>query len=305
MNVLIVGGTGMIGLNTALHLRDRGHSVTLAARKAPLLPAHPGSVFSLILGDFAQGTFTRADLAPFDAIVFAAGNDPRHMPQGADAEGFYRKTQSEGVPAFAELARRAGVARFLQIGSYYHHLRPDLAEHSLYIRSRQLADERVRALASAAFAPVTLNPPSIIGAVPGLPAERYRKLIEWGRGRCPEIPATAPPGGTNYMSVRSLAQAVAGALERGEAGRAYLVGDENLSYRAFFQLFFDLARNPVRVTTQDAEHPLLPDPFIVQGRGNTLAFEPDAGDVALLNFARGDVRRAVAEIARYIEEDSA
>lgn len=291
MRILIIGGTGMIGINTALHLRGLGHDVHLAARKAPEA-GHPAADFPIVQGDFTRGEFSEADLAPFDAVVFAAGNDPRHMPAGTDAEAFYRATQSDGVPAFAERAKAAGVKRFVQIGSYYHHLRPDLAEGSTYIRARQLADERVRALAGDGFNACTLNPPSIVGAVPGMPAPRYRTLAEWGRGLHPEIPDTAPPGGTNYMSVRSLAEAIAAALDHGEAGRAYLVGDENLSYRAFFQMFFDVAGRDVQVVTEDAEHPLLPDAFIIQGRGNVLEYEPDPG----LRYTRNDVARAVAEV---------
>lgn len=291
MRILIIGGTGMIGINTALHLRDLGHDVHLAARSAPGSD-HPADGFPILLGDFTKAEFTKADLAPFDAVVFAAGNDPRHMPADADIEVFYRRTQSEGVPAFAELARDAGVRKFVQVGSYYHHLRPDLAENSIYIRARQLADTRVRALANERFCAVTVNPPSIVGAVPGLPALRYRMLAEWGRGQHPDIPNTAPPGGTNYMSVKSLAESIASALERGEAGRNYLVGDENLSYRAFFQMFFNVADNDVEVVTDDNEHKLLPDPYIIQGRGNTLAYE--AGNE--LSYTRNDVARAVAEV---------
>lgn len=295
MDVLIVGGTGMIGINTALHLKKQGHNVALAARNMPD-DTHPAARFPVLVRDFTKGEFTRADLAPFDAVVFAAGNDPRHMPAGADPEEFYRRTQSETIPAFAGLARAAGVKRFVQVGSYYHQLRPDLVEGSPYIRSRKLADDGVRALSHEGFVACTLNPPSIVGATPGLPALRYQTLAEWGQGARPEIPATAPPGGTNYMSVRSLAEAIEGALLRGEGGKAYLVGDESLSYRDFFQMFFDVANNPTEVEIVDEENQLLPDAFIVQGRGNVLAYEPEPEEVARLGYTRNDVRRAVAEV---------
>ncbi|WP_139280384.1 NAD-dependent epimerase/dehydratase family protein, partial [Rhodococcus tukisamuensis] len=32
MKILVLGGTGMIGAHAALHLRERGNDVTLAAR---------------------------------------------------------------------------------------------------------------------------------------------------------------------------------------------------------------------------------------------------------------------------------
>lgn len=300
MKVLVIGGTGMIGGNTALHLSDLGHDVTLAARK-PAQAGTPMADMPTIFGDYTRQEFTEADLAPFEAIVFAAGNDIRHAPPDQQTKEFWRRSQSEGVPAFAELARNAGVRRFVQLGSYYHQLRPDLAEASPYLRARQLADEGARALATADFNICTLNPPSIVGAVPGLVATRYATLASWGKGLRPEIPNTAPPGGTNYMSVHSLAQSIAGALERAETGRAYLVGDESLSFQDFFQLFFDVANNPVHVKTVDSEHPLLPDAFIVQGRGNSLAYEPDAAESAMLGYDRNDIRRAVTEVVALAE----
>lgn len=295
MKTLIVGGTGMIGGNTALHLRNLGHDVTLAARK-PAAPGTPMADMPTIYGDYTQQTFSNADLAPFDAIVFAAGNDIRHATPDQQTDDFWRVAQSEGVPAFAALARDAGVRRFVQLGSYYHHLRPEIAAHNPYVRARQLADEGARALATDDFNICTLNPPSIVGAVPGLVAPRYATLAAWGKGERPELPNTAPPGGTNYMSVRSLTQAIARALQHATTGRAYLIGDENLTFAEFFQLFFDLAGNPVQVETLDANNKLLPDAFIVQGRGNQMAYEPNPVETAMLGYDRGDIRRAVAEV---------
>ena len=142
----------------------------------------------------------------------------------------------------------------------------------------------------------TLNPPSIVGALPGLPAKRYETLTAWAKGERPEIPDYGPAGGTNYMSVRSLSQAIAGALERGETGRAYLVGDANLTFRDFFQKIFDAVGSSRKLVEEDREHPLLPDAFIVPGRGVVLSSAPDPADTARLGYQRGDIDRAVAEV---------
>ncbi|NKY53848.1 NAD-dependent epimerase/dehydratase family protein [Nocardia vermiculata] len=292
MKVLIIGGTGMIGAHAALHLRDHGDDVTVAGR-GPIGDDSPVAGFAHLAGDYTVPTFTEEQLAPFDGIVFAAGQDVRHKKPEDDTDQFWENTQITGVPRFAELAKRAGVRRFVQVGSYYHQLRPDLARNNPYIAARKAADDGARALADESFTVCTLNPPSIIGAVPGASARRYRRMVSWAAGNEPDIPDFAPAGGTNYMSAESLAQAVRGALVHGEPGAAYLVGDQNMSYRQFFQMLVDAAGGGRTIDERDESHPLQPDPSIIQGRGNTLAYEPDADQVRRLGYARNDCARAV------------
>jgi dihydroflavonol-4-reductase len=295
VKVLIVGGTGMIGGHAAMYLKSLGHDVTLGARK-PAAAGTPMASMPTIFGDYSQKTFTESDLKPFDGIVFAAGQDIRHLPKGTDEHEFWRVMQIEGVPEFAKLAKRAGVKRFVQLGSYYHQVMPHLIDTVPYVRARSLADEGARALADKDFNVTTLNPPSIVGAIPGVPARRYETLTAWAKGQRPEIPDYAPAGGTNYMSVRSLSEAIAGALTRGESGKPYLIGDANLTFRDFFQKIFDVVGSKRKLEELDKEHPLLPDAFIVPGRGKVLAYEPDPAETKLLGYRRGDVDRAVAEV---------
>ncbi|WFR74063.1 NAD(P)-dependent oxidoreductase [Prescottella defluvii] len=307
MKILIVGGTGMIGAHTALHLREAGNDVTVAARN-PLADDSPVRDFPVLLGDYTEQTFTADQLAPFEGIVFAAGQDIRHMGRDVDAAAeaeFWEKTQSGGVPRFAALAKEAGVSRFVQVGSYYHHLRPEYAETMPYVAARKAADEGARALADDTFNVSTLNPPSILGAISGVSAKRYRKLFSWAAGNEPQIPDFAPAGGTNYMSARSLAEAIGGALQHAESGKAYLIGDQNLTFAEYFQMLVDAAGGNRTIEARDEEHPLLPDSFIVQGRGNAIAYDTDPAETALLGYTKGDCARAIAEMYEIVQAATA
>ncbi|BCN50115.1 NAD-dependent epimerase/dehydratase family protein [Rhodococcus hoagii] len=304
MKILIVGGTGMIGAHTALHLRDQGNDVTVAARN-PLADDSPVRDFPVLLGDYTEQTFTVDDLAPFEAVVFAAGQDIRHMGRDVDEAEFWEKTQTGGVPRFAALAKEAGVSRFVQVGSYYHHLRPEYAETMPYVAARKAADEGARALADENFNVSTLNPPSILGAISGVSAKRYRKLFSWAAGNEPQIPDFAPAGGTNYMSAQSLAEAIWGALQNAESGRAYLIGDQNLTFAEYFQLLVDAAGGDRSIEERNEEHPLLPDSFIVQGRGNVIAYDTDPAETALLGYTQGDCARAIAEMYEIVKAATA
>lgn len=304
MKILIVGGTGMIGAHTALHLREQGNDVTVAARN-PLADDSPVRDFPVLLGDYTEQTFTAEQLAPFEAVVFAAGQDIRHMGRDVDEAEFWEKTQTGGVPRFAALAKEAGVSRFVQVGSYYHHLRPEYAETMPYVAARKAADEGARALADENFNVSTLNPPSILGAISGVSAKRYRKLFSWAAGNEPQIPDFAPAGGTNYMSAQSLAEAIWGALQNAESGRAYLIGDQNLTFAEYFQLLVDAAGGDRSIEERNEEHPLLPDSFIVQGRGNVIAYDTDPAETALLGYTQGDCARAIAEMYEIVKAATA
>lgn len=289
MKTLVIGGTGMIGCHAATLLGERGHDVTIAGRSAPTEES-PVAGLPVLLGDYSDGGLTEQELAAFDAVVFTAGLDVRHVrPDNADA-AFWERYQSGGVPRLMERAKRAGVRRAVQVGSCYHMVRPDLVASSPYVRARQLADDRSRALADGDFTVCTLNPPPIVGSIPGRSARAFAKLVAWGRGELVDkVPDVAPPGGTNYMSVRSLAVAIAGALDHGEPGAAYLVGDQNLSYRDYFQMIFDLSGGRRTLETRDESHPFLPDPMIVPGRGAVMSYEPSPDVVRLLGYPREDV----------------
>lgn len=301
--VLVLGGSGMIGAHAAAHLLARGDAVTLSSRSpltAPPLPALAGVPH--LAGDYMESSFTETDLEPFDSIVFAAGNDVRHVEASGESEEYWKRAQSQGVPRFVALAQRAGVGRVVQVGSCYHQAMPELAETSAYVRARRDADDRSRELTAPGFAVITLNPPPIVGSIPGSVQRRFARMVDWLRGQRSE-PLFAPAGGTNYLSVRSLAQAIAGALDAGEPGRAYLVGDENLRFVEYFRLFAEIAGSDMAIEERDEEHPFQPDRFIVPGRGRIFAYEPPAAETALLGYDRGDIRRALTEIVDSIDRD--
>lgn len=294
MKILVVGGTGALGGHAALHLASKGHDVTIGGRN-PANPATPMAKLPFLQGDYIAGDYTPDRLSGFDWAVFAAGNDPRHVPADADFFDFLYQANHVAVPAFFAACREAGVKRAIQLGSYYHQASPELIADNRYIQSRKAACEGARAEASDSFDVISVNAPFMVGTVAGLPSMIFEPYVQWASGKLP-IDAFGPTGGTNFMSFQSLSEAIEGALERGEPNAAYLVGDENLTFTEYFQLYFDAAGQDIRVEERDAEHPLLPDIAIPQGRGNWVRVNPDDAQVALLGYRRNDIRPAVQEI---------
>lgn len=294
MKIFVAGGTGALGGHAATSLAAKGHEVTVGGRNPPP-PGTAMAAMPFLKGDYVAGEYTADRLKGFDWVVFAAGNDPRHVPADADFAAFLVKANHEAVPAFFAACREAGVKRAIQLGSYYHQAAPHLLEGNSYIRSRKAACEGARGEGRPGFDVISVNAPFMVGSVPGLPSAIFEPYTRWAQGLIP-IPHYGPAGGTNFMSFRSLSEAIEGALERGEPGTAYLVGDENLSFTQYFQLFFDAAGSSVKLEERDDENPLLPDVAIPQGRGNWVRVDPDPAEAALLGYRRNDVAAAVSEV---------
>jgi nucleoside-diphosphate-sugar epimerase len=294
MKILIVGGTGMIGGHAALHLQALGHEVSIAGRNPPQQTTALAQL-AFLQGDYVAGSFSKADLSPFDAIVFAAGNDIRHVPKGEDLGAHSLRANGEAVPQFARLAKSAGVRQFVHVGSFYPHVAPALMATNAYIRSRKLATDGILELEGPGFKVCSLDAPFVLGTLPGMRLPMFEAYTQYAQGRIP-IPPFGPAGGTNFISCRSLSEAIAGALEHGVTGKAILVGDENLSFAEYFELFFRAAGNNVEVPSLDQEHPMLPDAAIYTGRGNFVSYEPDAELIKPLNYRRNDIGRAAREI---------
>ena len=305
MKILVVGGTGLIGGGAALRLASAGHDVAIAARK-PAPPATAMAKLPFLHGDYAAGDFTPERLASFDAIVFAAGNDARHRAPDEDEAAHLERANVVGVPRFFAAAREAGVRRAVYIGSFYPQVKPEMVARSTYVRSRLAADEGARTLSCPGFDVVSVNPPYILGHLDGLVVPSLQAHVRYALGLIPGLQPFAIPGGVNFMSATALTDAVVGALERGEPGKAYLIGDANMSFADYFGAFRRAAGLGGAIPVRDEESPVLPDWSLYGGgRGSTVWFEPDEQERAQLGYRRGDLGAAFGQLVRAYGEAKA
>src|SRR3546814_20779474 len=118
------------------------------------------------------------------------------------------------------------------------------------------------------------------------------------------MPVYAPAGGVNFISTRSLSEAIAAALLRGDSGKAYLVGDENWTFAEYLSVFFETVGKPQDVPALDQEHPLLPDSMLYAGRGTLFYYEPYAKEQALPGDRRHAVKYAIVAAVRQAQRMS-
>ena len=302
MKILIVGGSGLIGGDAAIYLKEHGHDVTIMARNKPTAAALAAMPF--LKGDYVNDDFSDGRLAEFDSLVFAAAADIRQLPYDGSISPseFYSKVNNEAVPRFFRAARDAGIKRAVYIGTFYPQVAPEKIGVCDYVTSRSITDEAVRALSTDTFNVCSLNLPFVLGHIPGLDIPHIGALVAYASGSLSELPVFAPQGGTNHISSRSVAQATLAALTAGEPGKAYLLGDENYSWKEYLELWFDAAGNTQALEVSEQDHPMLPNVIMFAGAGATIRYEPE--DVELLAYDRNQIRGLVKEIVAAYQQQS-
>ncbi|MEH6592637.1 MAG: NAD(P)-dependent oxidoreductase [Halioglobus sp.] len=288
--ILVVGGTGLTGAHAALHLRGLGHEVTIMSRSPTILGCLID--FDHIAANYTDNDVPDQVLGEFEQMVFAAGADIRQFPPGEDEAAFYTRVNSEAIPAFFGTARDAGIKTAVYIGSYYPQVVPEVIQTSIYVRSRHLADERVRTLNSDNFRVCSLNAPFILGYVEGMELPHLSVLVHYAQGLLEGMPVVSPAGGVNHISSQSMSEAIAAALLAGQGGKAYLLGDENLSWKAYLEIYFEIAGNPVDIPVSTDEHSIFPDVMLYAGRNATVHYQPDDS----LGYCRKNIRATIEQI---------
>jgi nucleoside-diphosphate-sugar epimerase len=282
----VVGGAGFIGSHVSLFFHDLGHEVTVMSR-SPLKGRSRLNDLAFVQTNYVEDDCGDGRLEGHDWLIFAAGNDLGDHPRDGSVSqaDYFAKANIDALPRFFEHARNAGIARAIYMGSYYSFVAPHSIETIPYVRSRHLSDAAIRALSTPGFNVCSCALPWIVGYTPGLTNPHWEGLAKGARGLI-DWPDFVPPGGGNFMTCRSVAQAMLGALERGEPGKSYLVGDVNLTWQDFYGLWFEAAGNPRVLEVRDAEHPILSREIISYIAGGTPDYEPPAAETALLGYER-------------------
>jgi len=237
VKVLVVGGTGFLGYHAVLELRRRGHEVAVLA-----LPPLPAGLLPRTVNVRLANLNQLADVAVLeilsgvDGIVYAAGIDERTVPPEPAWE-FFLNGNVVPTERLFRLARKAGVRRAVVLGSYFAYfdrIWPErrLSDKHPYIRSRQEQARRAFEVAGTKLKLCVLELPYIFGSMPGV-VPLWEPLVAYVRS---PVPLVCTRGGTNMVSVKQVAQAVAGALEHGKGGQCYQIGDENHTWVEILQM---------------------------------------------------------------------
>jgi len=150
----------------------------LSSRK-PLKKTTPVGKLDWIAGDYLEENYDAKTLSGFEAIVFCAGQDIRHVQSYDDLDNYFLHANGEMVPRFAAAAKSAGVKSFINIGSFYPQAYPESIATNAYVRSRQMADQGVTSLSDADFKAISVNAPFVVGLPPGMNSPMFNAYFSW------------------------------------------------------------------------------------------------------------------------------
>ena len=254
MSTLVTGANGFVGSALARQLLQQGHEVKALVRPGSDRRNLEQLDVHLVEGDLTDAASLTRAVRGCSSLFHVAADYRLWIP---DPERMYR-TNVDGSRDLLRAAADAGVSRMVYTSSVAalginrdrspaHEATPvslaDMVGH--YKRSKFLAEQAVRELAEEQGLPVVIvNPSTPVGPRDVKPTPTGRIIVDTLNGKIPAYVDT----GLNVAHVDDVARGHLLAFERGEPGKRYILGGEDLPLQAILEIICDYAgRRPPRL----------------------------------------------------------
>ena len=237
MTTLVTGANGFVGSALARQLLQRGHEVKALVRPGSDRRNLENLDIALVEGDLADAASLKRAVSGCRVLFHVAADYRLWIP---DPERMYR-TNVDGTRELLRAAADAGAGRIVYTSSVATlGINPertpadettpvalaDMVGH--YKRSKFLAEQAVRELVEEQGLPaVIVNPSTPVGPRDVKPTPTGRIILDTLRGKMPAYVDT----GLNIAHVDDVAAGHLLAFDRGEPGKRYILGGENLSLK--------------------------------------------------------------------------
>jgi len=228
---IIIGGTGFIGYHAVREFIKRGYDITILAKDTVENLDIPKNIQIMVADiNIIEDSKISDIFTGYDFIVYAAGADDRVLP-AKPAYDFFYKENVLSIQRIISIAKAAGIKKAIVLGSYFAYFNRlwahmELSKKHPYIRSRVEQEEICLKEAEEYFQVCILELPYIFGYMEGRKS-LWQPLIDYIKSPWPLF---YTKGGTNMIAVEHVAEAIVGAVEIGQGGVIYTVGDENVSW---------------------------------------------------------------------------
>lgn len=247
--ILVTGGAGFIGSHLVRLLVERGESVRVLDLPTAPVTHLPLDRIELMRGDIRNPVDVAQAVAGCREVFHLAGNPNLWVQQ----RGRFRQVNYIGTIHVMEAALAAGVRRVLhtstesiltrarQTGSIteeQHIVYEDVI--GPYCRSKYLAERYALRLGRAGKSVIVVNPTLPVGPGDLGRSPPTQMMLDFCKGKRREY----LDADLNLIDVRDVAEGMLAAMQRGRPGRRYLLGHENLSILAVFQMLARLTGLP-------------------------------------------------------------
>jgi dihydroflavonol-4-reductase len=236
---LVTGPTGLVGNNVVRMLLDRGETVRVLARETSAPRPLEGLDVEVVRGDVCDPHAVRRACDGAARVIHSAG----YVQIGRRNLDRHRRVNVEGTRNVAEAAR-AGGARLVHVSSCdavgIRSLEEPADEETPlsqrlpvpYVITKREAERVVLDQVGRGLDAVIVNPGFMLGPWDWKPSSG-RMLLEVAAGKG----LFAPRGWFSLCDVRDVAQGITAAIERGRAGRRYILAGVTFSYVDAWRLF--------------------------------------------------------------------
>jgi dihydroflavonol-4-reductase len=247
--VVVTGGAGFIGSHLVRCLLDRGQVVRVLDLPGARVDHLPLDRIDLVRGDIRDRAAVDGAVCGCRQVYHLAANPDLWTQQ----RGAFRQVNYLGTVNVLDAAVAAGAERVLHTSTESILTRarqtgpigPDQPIHmedvvGPYCRSKLLAERHAFRLARQGAPVVIVNPTLPVGPGDLGCSPPTRMMLDFCQGKRHEY----LDADLNLIDVRDVAEGMIAAMERGEPGRRYLLGHENLSIREVFRRLAQLTGLP-------------------------------------------------------------
>jgi dihydroflavonol-4-reductase len=243
--VFVTGGTGFIGANVVRLLLQQGYFVKTLVRPDSVVDNLRGLPVEMVRGDIHDPNLAQLMRGCKFLFHLAA-----HYSLGQRDRQLLYYTNVVGTNYILAAARQAGVERTVYTSSVaaigvgeegevvdenYQSPPEKLVGH--YKKSKYWGEQEVRKAAALGQDIVIVNPSTPIGAYDLKPTPTGEMILRFLRRRMPAYVNT----GLNFVDVRDVAWGHLLALQKGKTGDRYILGNQNLTLKAFLDLLSEVS----------------------------------------------------------------
>jgi dihydroflavonol-4-reductase len=236
VNILVTGGTGFLGSHLCQRLAGDGHTVTVFRRSSSDITPLAILELNYRIGDVTDQRSVDAAVDGHDVVIHAAASTAYFGVSGETQHRInFEGTHNVALACCKTGARLVHVSSVAAVGITSEPSQP--ADESfvfnldgsglIYHITKRRAEEAVLRMVEQGLDAVVVNPALIFGPK----GAGYQGAQAIGETLCRRV-ITHAPGGRCVVHVLDVADGIVRALEQGRRGQRYILGGENITFRA-------------------------------------------------------------------------